>query len=307
MSLRTRQDLVLIIGCPRSGTTWLQLMLAYHPRVATVNETHIFSKFLGPALESWDDLSDSPRSIGLGSLYSREEFLEHLRSVVRDAVQRIARTNESEARVVVEKTPGHAVWGQRVLEVVPSVQLVHLVRDPRDVASSLIAASSDWGGSWAPGNAHDAAWMWREYVEAGRALRKETERYRELRYEDLLISTRKELASLLEWIGVEVSGEVPEEPEEVIDGAVRETRLSRMRQGEADAPWELDEEPDGFVREGGASNWREELSRGEAHVVEHVCRDLMTELDYATSRSVPYPPLRLLPFWVRDRVRWRIC
>src|SRR5215469_4920410 len=37
---------VLIVGCPRSGTSWLQRLLSQHPQVATTQETHLFSEYL---------------------------------------------------------------------------------------------------------------------------------------------------------------------------------------------------------------------------------------------------------------------
>jgi hypothetical protein len=39
---------VFVVGSPRSGTTWLQLLLAQHPAVATHQETHLFHNYLGP-------------------------------------------------------------------------------------------------------------------------------------------------------------------------------------------------------------------------------------------------------------------
>ena len=41
------EDLLFIVGSPRSGTTWLQLLLAGHPEVATRGETHLFEHFVG--------------------------------------------------------------------------------------------------------------------------------------------------------------------------------------------------------------------------------------------------------------------
>src|SRR5438876_565526 len=39
-------DIVFVVGAPRSGTTWLQTMLAAHPEVASPQETYIFSAYV---------------------------------------------------------------------------------------------------------------------------------------------------------------------------------------------------------------------------------------------------------------------
>ena len=58
--------LVLLVGAPRSGTTWLQTMLGAHPDVVTPQETDLFSRYLAP-------LDDA------GAHQSRQAFLERNR------------------------------------------------------------------------------------------------------------------------------------------------------------------------------------------------------------------------------------
>lgn len=289
-------DTLFVVGCPRSGTTWLQVLMSHHPAVSTVNETHLFSHFLGPMLESWDALEASSRDIGLASLFSRPEFVERLRGLAREATDRIA---DDDTRLVVDKTPDHAWWGEEILDVFPGAMVVHLVRDPRDVAASLVAASRDWGSDWAPDNAYDAAWRWHGHVDAGRSIRDLTDAYRELSYEALFADPAGELAGLLRWAGLDA-------PDDVVREAVRETRLSRMKEGRTEAPWDLEDEPEGFVRKGGSGNWKDELSRSEVRIVEHVAGDLMEELGYEPSARGRLPPAALVPYWLRDRLLERL-
>lgn len=296
LSIGPDHELLCIIGCPRSGTTWLQLLLNHHPAVATVNETHIVSQFLGPMLRSWDRLSATGRDIGLAAVYSRPELVDRLRCLAHEAVGRIA---EPDTRIVVEKTPDHALWQESLLEIFPDVRVVHLVRDPRDVTASLLAASREWGHDWAPDNVYDASWWWRDHVAGGRSFADHTARYRELRYEDLLDDTGGELRRLLEWVGLET-------PDEVIRHAVRDTQVSRMQKGRTKAPWSLEDEPPGFVRQGRAGSWREELSRSQARLVEHITGDLLREFDYGPEFPSSLPPVGLLRYWLRDRILERL-
>lgn len=289
---RLDADVMFVVGCPRSGTTWLQLLLGCHPAVSTVNETHLFSQFLGPSLETWDSLAGSDRDIGLGTVFTRREFVDRLRCLAREVMARIAR---DDTRLIVEKTPGHAVWGEEILQVFPNALFVHLVRDPRDVVASMLAANRSWGDDWAPESAYDAAWWWRDVVAGGRSIGNLTDDYCELTYEDLWSDTAGEFSRLLRWTGLDA-------PESFVREAVEETRLSRMKEGESAAPWDLRDEPEGFVRKGGPGNWRDDLSASEAGVVEYVTRELMSDLGYEPERRRRSPPLGMIPHWIRDRI-----
>lgn len=297
MSGSAGHENLFIIGCPRSGTTWLQLLLGYHPAVSTANETQLVSDYLGPPLRRWMSSSRSRRDTGLQQLFEHEEFVARLRAVARETMTRIA---DDGSEVVLEKTPQHALWGPELLEIFPDARIIHLVRDPRDVTASLLAASEDWGSGWAPDNAHDAAWWWRDHVEAVCEFRTRTHRFREARYEDLYAEPEDCLADLFDWLGLDASARLCAE-------AVRETRISRLRDGSAEAPWDLGSEPEDFFRKGGSGNWREDLSRGQARIVEHVCREGMEEHGYPFPTRFQVPPLALLPYWLRDRIRGWLC
>ena len=47
------QSLVLIVGAQRSGTTWVQRLLASHPAIVSGQESHLFSSYLGPMWQRW--------------------------------------------------------------------------------------------------------------------------------------------------------------------------------------------------------------------------------------------------------------
>jgi aminoglycoside phosphotransferase (APT) family kinase protein len=47
--------MVFLVGCPRSGTTWHQKLLASHPRIRSGEESHFFSLYVGPQLRAWND------------------------------------------------------------------------------------------------------------------------------------------------------------------------------------------------------------------------------------------------------------
>ncbi|MFM8972191.1 MAG: sulfotransferase, partial [Actinomycetota bacterium] len=109
-----RARLVLLVGAPRSGTTWLQTMLGAHPAVSTPQETDVFSRYLQPLLDAWDrEAAGGPerwaarRYKGLHSVLTEAEFVAIGTSMLDEIIDRAAALKAG-AHVVVEKTPSHS-------------------------------------------------------------------------------------------------------------------------------------------------------------------------------------------------------
>src|SRR5215212_1014119 len=81
-------DLLFIVGCPRSGTTWLQRLLAGHPDVRTGQESDLFDIYLGPQLRAWkrelDPAVSGRGGVGLGCYLSDGEYMRHLKRYALD-------------------------------------------------------------------------------------------------------------------------------------------------------------------------------------------------------------------------------
>lgn len=83
MHKEKKKKLVFVIGCPRSGTTWVQIMLCQHPRVATSQETHLFSNYVRHMYQQWQaekSATGELRSVGLPTLLDEKEFLDGLKA-----------------------------------------------------------------------------------------------------------------------------------------------------------------------------------------------------------------------------------
>jgi len=142
-----------VVGCPRSGTTMFQRMLAMHPDLATLPEVG----WLATA-------PDDPHSVDADGCVT-PQFLRRL--VDRPALGRYARlpvaieeienllASHARARfdvftgwlfdrygaaqdrpLVVNKTVGNALHVDVLARTWPAARVVHLVRDGRDVAMS---------------------------------------------------------------------------------------------------------------------------------------------------------------------------
>ena len=130
--------LVLLVGAPRSGTTWLQTMLAAHPEVASPQETDLFRRYLEPLTEAWQwQLRGGPeawaqrRLKGLPTVLTTEEFTEITRDFAAAIVRKAAALRPG-ATIVLEKSPSTSLCADVIAELTPDARVVHLVaRRPR--------------------------------------------------------------------------------------------------------------------------------------------------------------------------------
>lgn len=190
-------QLLVILGSPRSGTTWLSRLLQIHPSVGGIGdeETWLF-EMLSPLWRAGTD----PASLGA------HVSLDDLAGAVRRFCDRLfdgaLANRKPRAHVFVEKTPGHVQHLQMIKHLYPDAHFVHLVRDGRDVARSL----SDMAMANHP-KPHVAATMWADSLRTARQGTKGLTRVLEVRYEDLLSDPASGVARILEWVGLVVDGD----------------------------------------------------------------------------------------------------
>jgi hypothetical protein len=262
-------NLILIVGSPRSGTTWLQKLLAAHPLVQTGQESDIFDEYLGPQLRAWRRQSQPERfstrgGIGLGCYFTEAEFMQNLRNY-QDTLLMPLLGGLTGQQVFLEKTPGHALYLPEILELLPRVRIVHILRDGRDVAASLLAASRGWGKIWAPKNPGHAAWVWMKHVHAVRNAQPSIpkEQFYEVRYETLFEDAAGTLRSLVNFLGL------PWNENDLLD-AVERNQPNPDRQQNATAiplggemakrSGSYVKDAPGFIRKGYPGSWRQDLS-----------------------------------------------
>ena len=286
----TGREVVFIVGSPRSGTTWLQRLLAGHPRIKTGQESHLFSQYLAPHLREWqkaiertsDPAFKGRSGLGLGGYFSETEFLTLLRLyVVR--MERAAGVQDGD--LFLEKSPSHALVIPEIRTLLPESRFVHLVRDPRDVVASLVAASKGWGSAWAPSDVGKAAALWVQHVEAVREASKSipAEAFVQIRYEDLTADTAGTLHTLRDFLGLDWS-------DENLAQVVEANRAGKAKQGGGTPipifghygkQSEVAVEPEGFVRKAKSGSGRSELSLGEKKRIWSEVHPTMKDFGYS--------------------------
>lgn len=264
------KKIVFIIGSPRSGTTWLQKIFGQSQDVASIFESHLFSRYLRSMSTTWKD--HLGRRDGLSNIISEQEFYEWTRSFAEFCLARFAQDRPS-ARIIVEKTPRHTACGHQILRTFPDSYFIHVIRDPRAVVASLRAASKTWASRWVSGRIRDACSIWKSHLTEARPIAELTPRFREVRYEQLHQDGAGEILRLFEWLGEPVPAERAEQY--LADSSLKQLRAAPAR--EADVPGPA---PEQFYRKGEVDAWRAELSHIEIALVEHLTRKQMAQLGY---------------------------
>lgn len=283
---------IFLFGSPRSGTTFLQRLLGAHPQIATPQETTLFTRYIGPMLEAWDQqlplpeelAGNSRRFVGLPSVLTEEQFHSLLRQVAHDVYHVVLDLKPGASRVL-DKMPEYSTEAARMHGLFPDATYVHIIRDGRDVTCSLLRASRGWGARWAPKTVDEAATRWRSFVESGRQVQRLTDRYVELRYEDLLglsPSGASALQQVFSVCGLEVTRAEAQEllEDQRLDNEHK--RATLVWGGEVKRRLGRDpEEPAGFFGKGRAGTWEDEMNAYQRWQFAEVAGDLLDELGYA--------------------------
>lgn len=216
------KQIFFVGGSPKSGTTWLQLLLDAHPSVSCSGEghfpTHLWS-FLKEALNKHD------RVIKTNNEELFTELEEYPRLTQDDigyifatciAVFLEKQSRHKAARAIGDKTPAANIRAFAGLAALfPRAKFIQIVRDGRD------CAVSGWfhnlrNPAWVPLNRGSltayltgfAEVSVNELATAQQFADAHPDRIRRIRYEDLVTDTEGILADLFEFLGIKVDANV---------------------------------------------------------------------------------------------------
>jgi hypothetical protein len=209
---------VFIVGCGRSGSTMLGAMIGAHPKVVCIPEAQ-FIVDLMPEGDADNEVDPVDVIEGVvkhwrfrvwefdleGRRPARDDVAPTYRAAIEWLVRQYAESvQRADARIWVDQAPGHELHICKVLQHFADAKFVHIVRDGRAVAASVMPL--DWG----PNEIYSAARKWKERVGygyvAGAALG--PERVLHVRYEDVVERTEETMRRVAEFLGVEFMPEM---------------------------------------------------------------------------------------------------
>lgn len=273
-----------VCGPPKSGTTWLQLMLDAHPLVNCAGEGHLTDWVLAPLrrllttyneqLQVNNDLLYRERATQSG--FSEGDFKDIAGFIVEQRFAKL-RARKPGAVVVGDKTPNYAYALGLLSAIWPDCRFVYLVRDPRDSVVSMFHQTrrlevSHTGRRYERDEEIYEGYL-RKWVEVNRLYLKHRSAHPgltlDLRYEDLVADEGPGLRSVFGFLGVTDDAATVA----ACRAAGRFEALSGGRpRGQRD---------DGsFFRRGEAGAWKTELGERAAALITPDVAAVMGELGY---------------------------
>lgn len=273
-----------LCGPPKSGTTWLQLMLDAHPAVNCSGEGHLTDWVLAPLrkiLMGYNEQLEQINALIYQDKASHDGFSERdFNDIARFIVdQRFARLHARKplASVIGDKTPNYAYALGLLRTIFPDSRCVFLVRDPRDSVLSMFhqtrrLETTHTGRIYETDEEIFDGYL-RKWVEVNRLYLRHRAAHPgaafHLRYEDLVADESASLRETLGFLGVAAD----ERTVAACGEAGRFELLSGGRaRGQADNT--------SFFRRGEAGGWRVELGERAAAMITGEVAEMMAEFGY---------------------------
>jgi hypothetical protein len=208
-----RDRMLFLVGAQRSGTQWLQRILATHPEVVSLrSETQLFTHAISRLAEVvHHGVLSSPTTAGV--YMDPDAFRDATRDLCDAVFLGVTDATKPGRTVVLERSPNHVYHLDLISAVYPDAAVVHIIRDGRDVVRSQLAQA------FGPESVAEAARGWRRAIESARAHGPSFRRYVEVRYEALLDDPGTVVRGVFADLGLP-SGEG------LIDAAIREAKVT---------------------------------------------------------------------------------
>jgi len=286
---------IFIVGVHRSGTTLLRYMLGSHSRIYIPPESDFIPYFF--LRDPTGELSDERIARMLRTIFERYRFVKEWQGDPPTPDQFIASLPERTPAAFLDtlydayarqygaerwgdKTPIYASYLALIHRIFPNAQVLHIIRDGRDAALSML-------DKYEREEFHvDVFFAARNWVRRIRRAQRVGSRlgpdyYYELRYERLIQDPAGELCAVCEFLG------------EIFEpGMLEYHQVARERISTDSHFFSNVRNPPSRQRIG---RWRDEMSVKDQRLVQFVAGRLLTELGY--------PPVDLGPMSFPELVR----
>lgn len=281
---------IFIGGCPRSGTTMLGSMLGGAAGCVVTPESHFKQTLLQSQGAAWREgierdrlFSELERNVRFRiwhmPLPDRDKYpllcsAQDYSRLIVDLVDSYARAHDvSDWQTWVDHTPQNIQNPLMLLRLFPEATFIHLVRDPRAVAASVLPL--DWG----PDTCRQAALFWAQKLAYGLALEQNHAACcMRVHYEELICTPEETLRRICDFCGLIYESSMLE------GGAFQLPKYTQQQHqlvGSRPNPDRL-------------NAWKDTLDEWQIQTLENRLGDLMELMEYEASTTgiLPKRPLR---------------
>lgn len=198
---------IFLVGCPRSGTTILQSLLAAHPEVISFPESKFFHYLL---YDKFAEKLPNRLEVFLKDEIKRPEFLASFDRAQNTETQASwfvgvldSLAAEQNKSIWLEKTPEHIYFIEDIQRFLPDVKFIHILRNGMDAIASMYEATRSfhdlWGGAW---DLNHCIERW-EYAILTSHKYVDKSNHILVKYEQLLDDKVKVLTEICKFVGIE--------------------------------------------------------------------------------------------------------
>jgi len=279
-----QRELFFVVGAIKSGTTWVQKLLAGHPEICCNGESHLghyFAPALAKLLSRHNRMLRGKNRMLTGTEVGYPTFTrEHLDYLVETAFCLLldAQQGTSAPRFIGEKTPDHVRVLGALAKMFPRAKFLHVLRDGRDCTVSawfhIYRDSPQWARERFPEfpmYVKVTARAWAHDVAAGQAFgRAHPDRMLEVRYEQLHADPAGTVRRMLRFLGADAG-------ESAVRACVEAGSFRRLSGGRQRGQ----EDRGSHFRKGVIGDWREHFDATSLDIFEAGAGELLRELGYA--------------------------
>lgn len=294
---------VFITGSGRNGTTMLGSMLGSHPDYVAVPECQFkipLIKKIDWAKNSLDQINHAFQLLENEFTYkiwvldvSKEQFLQTgLSFTCRNLIEwfvlqyNIQNRHRSNPKVWIDHDPQSILQADTILEHFPEAKFIHLVRDGRAVATSVMPL--DWG----PNTVEHSAYFWKNSVTHGLNMENKhgSEKIIRVMYEDILKNPEKILREICDKLGLEY--------------------VDLMVEGRGFSVLDYTKHQHALVGQPPVLNkineWEKKLTKRQIEIFENIAGDVLKDLGYSLKcNGLARPSGRLYKFFSSRYEAWK--
>jgi hypothetical protein len=177
---------IFVVGCQRSGTTFIRLLLDSHGSIACGPETRFLTAFETITGRDWHRIS----RFGFPREYWIRRTAEYFASFQEDYAKSLGKSRWA------DKSPLYALHVPFLLELFPDAKIIHMIRDVPGVTRSHRKA-------FGYKSALNAPRKWSRYIAVVRAATRHlsADQYLEVRYERLVADVEGTMRAVCDFVG----------------------------------------------------------------------------------------------------------